>query len=60
MSKPSDSQIEEQMHIATEAMDEGSNYPGMSFEEGVEAALMWVLGIIDTPPLEDEREGEIQ
>lgn len=28
-------------------------WPGMTYEQGVEAALLWVLGDSDDPPIED-------
>jgi hypothetical protein len=31
-----------------------SKWPGMSFEQGVDAALRWVLGWSDEPPMEDD------
>jgi len=30
-----------------------SKFPGMSYEEGVRAALEWVLGHCDESPMED-------
>lgn len=51
--RPQRERMEEQHSKATEAMDEGSKYPGMSYEEGVQAALDWVLGNTGVPPMED-------
>lgn len=31
----------------------GSAWPGMTYEQGVEAALAWVTGEQDTNPMED-------
>lgn len=36
---------------AIEKVDEGgSNFPGMSYEQGVERALAWILGASDDAP----------
>ena len=45
-------EIDEQMDQATEAR--GSRWPGMSYEEGVEAALSWVCGLTDDLPMSDD------
>lgn len=48
-------EIEEQMHKASDiAMEGGSKVPGMSYEEGVDNALHWALGLSDDKPIEDE------
>ena len=31
-----------------------SRWPGMNYEQGVDAALRWVLGDTDEDPMEDE------
>lgn len=31
-----------------------SKWPGMNYEQGVEAALLWALGDSDDKPMEDE------
>jgi hypothetical protein len=31
-----------------------NRYPGMSYEEGVEAALLWVNGDSEEPPMDPE------
>jgi hypothetical protein len=41
------------MAEADEAMDEGSKWPGMTYEQGVAEALRWVLGMSGNP-LRDE------
>lgn len=45
-----------QINIAYESIDGvGSKWPGMSYEQGVVAALDWVLGNTDIAPMaEDE------
>jgi hypothetical protein len=37
-------EIEDLKNKAEDANAEGSKYPGMSYEEGIAAALSWVLG----------------
>ncbi len=49
-----DSEIDEQLNKAAEASDKGTRWPGMSYEQGVEAALLWMRGDVDDPPIEDE------
>lgn len=37
-----------------DSIDEGaSKFPGMSYEEGVMAALDWILGNTNSPPMEE-------
>ena len=50
MSEPTKEQIQEQCDLA---MENQTKFPGMSYSEGVQAALDWVLGNTDTPPMED-------
>ena len=51
-------EIESTLGEAVAAMDTGSKYPGMSYEEGVEAALRWVLDDTDAPnPMADDDDG---
>lgn len=35
---------------AVEGIDEGTRYPGMSYEQGIVDALAWLRGDSDTPP----------
>ena len=48
------SEIDEVLNKAVEGMDSVSKWPGMSYEEGVNAALLWVTGDRDEDPMEDE------
>jgi hypothetical protein len=41
-------EVSEQIHAG------GSKFPGMSYEEGVEAALRWVLWDDSPNPMEEE------
>ncbi len=47
-----DKEIQEQIDDAMDTRG-NSKYPAMSYEDGVEAALNWVLGNADEPPMED-------
>lgn len=42
--EPTRKQIEEKLSDAIGAAEQGSKNPGMTYEQGVEAALRWVLG----------------
>ncbi len=47
-------EIDEQMNRTIESIDEGgSRWPGMSYEQGVEAALRWVCEETDDVPMEE-------
>lgn len=49
----SKAKILDQLDLATKSEIEGrSMWPGMSYEEGVSAALRWVLGEADDEPME--------
>lgn len=50
--EPTPKAIDEQINLALETQDE-SRWPAMSFEAGVVAALRWVNGEEDEPPMED-------
>lgn len=42
--KPNRDEMLDVIADADTAMDEGSKWPGMSYEQGVAEALRWVLG----------------
>lgn len=49
-------EIEDQVAASVDSKDENGaagKWPGMSYEDGVEAALMWVLEERDEAPMED-------
>lgn len=47
-------QINAEIDRAAEAVGTGvSNVPGMSYEEGVDSALRWVLGDTDDAPMDE-------
>lgn len=48
-------EVEEQINRAWESISEGTTrYRSMTFEQGVQAALSWVKGDSEDPPIEDE------
>lgn len=51
---PDDDQINEVLNECADSADSGrSKFPGMSYEQGVEAAIRWMQGDYDTNPMED-------
>lgn len=52
-------EIENEMYRANKYVNAGSSqFSGMSYEEGIEAALRWALGEEDTKPIETDYEEE--
>lgn len=52
--KPTDEEIDAVMNECSERIDDGdSKYPGMSYEQGVQAALDWMRGLTPNSPMED-------
>lgn len=49
MLAPTHAEINEVLDQCMEALDAGSRWPGATFEQGVEAALRWMLGEGDNP-----------
>lgn len=50
---PDENEIDDVLNQCAEAADEGqSKYPGMSYEQGVEAGIRWMQGT-DPHPLDD-------
>jgi hypothetical protein len=48
-----DAEIDDVMNKAAEVHENGTRWPGQSYEEGVENALRWVFGATDDNPMED-------
>ena len=47
-------EVDQVTNAATEQINSGtSKYPGMTYEEGVRAALDWITGDIDDDPMND-------
>lgn len=51
MSLPTPTEIEGQLNEAVAGTVEGCPFPGLSYSEGVQAALDWVLGNTADPPM---------
>ena len=47
-----DAEIDSVLNKAAEGIDEGSIYPGMSYEQGIQAFADWVFGNTDDDPFE--------
>lgn len=47
-------EIEAQIQKAEDASNDGSMYPGMSYEEGMLAMYQWLTGEVEDKPLELE------
>lgn len=46
-------EINDQIDKANEGVNEGSKFPGMSYEEGVVSALEWVMSNDNPAPMDD-------
>jgi hypothetical protein len=52
---PTRDQIDDQLNKAAEAEETGqSSWPGMTYEQGVDAAIRWMTGESDDLPMEDD------
>ena len=53
MSRPTQDEVDEVLNQCMDQADEGgSRFPGMTYEQGVEAAIRWMQGT-DENPLSD-------
>lgn len=51
---PDDKEVDKTLNKAEEAVKQGkSQWPGMTFEQGVSHAIRWMLALEDTNPMED-------
>lgn len=48
-----DAEIDEQLNIAADGINDGSLYPGMSYEEGIQAFADWLFGNTNDKPFEE-------
>lgn len=48
-----DNEISRVLNKAMQAFDEGTNYPGMSYEQGIMDAIQWIVGETGDEPLEE-------
>lgn len=53
MATPNENEINEVLNWCMDADEHGSNFPGMSYEQGAQAAIQWMSGDTDTRPDED-------
>lgn len=51
--KRSSEEIDDVLNWAAEGMDRGARFPGMSYEEGIHAALQWVFGFTEDNPADE-------
>ena len=51
--EPQSKEIYDLMNWAQEGVDQGTRYPGMSYEQGILDALMWLDGSSDHNPMDD-------
>jgi hypothetical protein len=52
--KPTEEEIDEALNKASESEEGGeSRWPGMTYEQGVHAAIMWMLGHRKDNPMDD-------
>ena len=49
MAEPTETEINEVLDKCAQACNEGSKFPGMSYEEGVKYAIEWMHGEGDHP-----------
>jgi len=56
--QPTDKEIYAQIDRANIDVENGTSYGGMSYEEGVKAALEWILGGAPRPMNDEEEEKE--
>lgn len=47
-------EINEVLNKASEGVDAGSRWPGMSYEQGVQSALLWLFGDYEDNPMANE------
>lgn len=49
-----DDEIDGVLNAAMESIDEGrARWPGMTYEQGVDAGIRWLTGEVDDNPMED-------
>lgn len=54
MAQPTQDEINEVLGACAEAFEEGTTqWPGMTYEQGVEAAIRWMRGDNDDNPMKD-------
>lgn len=51
--KRTDAEIDEQLNKAADGINDGSQYPSMSYEDGIQQFWLWVTGEINEKPFEE-------
>ena len=51
--KRTDAEINEQLNKAADGINDGSQYPGMSYEDGIQAFADWLFGDSNEKPFEE-------
>lgn len=51
--KRTDAEINEQLNKAADGINDGSQYPGMSYEDGIQAFADWLFGDSNKKPFEE-------
>lgn len=46
-------EIDDVLNKAADGMDDGSKWPGMSYEQGVDAAIRWLTGESEDNPMDE-------
>lgn len=49
----SDKEIDDVLNKAAEGIEDGSVYPGMSYEQGIQAFADWLFGDTDYEPFDE-------
>ncbi len=53
--KRSEAEIDEALNLAAESIEHGkSKWPGMTYEQGIEDALLWLFGETEDHPMKDQ------
>jgi hypothetical protein len=50
--KPTTAQIDKVLNQCADAQEHGTHFFGMTYEDGVDAAIRWMLGEDDENPME--------
>lgn len=51
--RQTDAEIDEQLNKAADGINDGSQYPGKSYEDGIQAFALWLFGDTDEKPFEE-------
>lgn len=49
-----DQEIDQVLNKAADGINEGSAYPGMSYEDGIQAFADWLFGYTEDAPFEED------